>query len=149
MYSYIPSSCNVTVFGVQKIKEKGITLVSPTTRCLLQRVLTRMAASSSRFPSQIFETFALKPSLSSLVVDSYDGQCDQDARYEGEGIATFKSGDEYIGTFKLGMMWGIGKYTWKNGTIYSGTFKANEVSRNGTKYASSRSNCMSLPYACI
>ena len=84
-------------------------------------------SSSKHFPPEVFETFPLEPSLSTLVVESYEGEHDQDARYAGEGIAKFKSGDQYIGCFKLGMMHGLGKYAWKDGTIYTGTFRANEV----------------------
>jgi len=49
-------------------------------------------------------------------------------RFDGSGLAKFKNGDGYAGSFHSGLMHGEGKYTWKDGTTYQGTFVFNEVS---------------------
>jgi hypothetical protein len=128
----------------------------------------------AHFPMQIFKELPLEPTLSDLVVLSYEGERNEEddrsslkngneliiampiqlkpldlwlRRFEGYGIARFRSGDEYAGNFHLGLMEGQGKYTWEDGTVFEGEFHSNEVCSGETNLW--KSVCASIVKPCL
>ena len=79
----------------------------------------------------------LEPTLTKLIVVSYEGGRDDGERYDTTadpatpGKAAFIGGHKYTGQFAAGMMHGQGKYEWADGTSYEGEFKWNVVDGKG------------------
>ena len=79
----------------------------------------------------------LEPTLSSLIVVSYEGTRDEAGRLDTLGsaepsFARFSGGHSYSGSFARGMMNGRGTYTWADGTKYEGEFSWNTIEGRGT-----------------
>ncbi|CAM9317584.1 unnamed protein product, partial [Phaeothamnion confervicola] len=73
------------------------------------------------------------PELTSVIIESYDGNYDEHGCLSGEGRAVFVGGNRYEGSFERGMMHGHGTYTWvDDGTVYEGAFENNSVTGHGS-----------------
>lgn len=72
-----------------------------------------------------------KPILLSIIVETYNGDVDQDGFYHGHGVAILKGGLTYNGFFDHGKMHGEGTLIWPNGTIFTGTLYQNEITGKG------------------
>jgi len=70
--------------------------------------------------------------LTELIIKSYEGEKDDDGRFEGKGKAVFVDGNTYEGSFHLGMMHGKGLYTFFDGVVYNGDFFFNKITGSGT-----------------
>ncbi|GMI40686.1 hypothetical protein TrCOL_g11824 [Triparma columacea] len=70
--------------------------------------------------------------LTELIITSYEGEKDEDGRFEGKGKAVFVDGNVYEGGFHLGMMHGKGCYTFRDGVYYDGSFFYNKITGAGT-----------------
>ncbi|KAF4085230.1 hypothetical protein AMELA_G00114530 [Ameiurus melas] len=69
--------------------------------------------------------------LSDLVLQRYEGgTCGE--LFHGEGVAYFRGGHVYKGSFVDGCMHGHGEYTWADGLKYEGDFESNAPMGHGT-----------------
>jgi len=75
----------------------------------------------------------LEPSLTSLIVKSYDGDIDEDGRgcYDGSGTATLDNDVVYDGEFCMGILHGIGALSWPDGVVYEGQFFKGAITGKG------------------
>ena len=70
--------------------------------------------------------------LAHLIVRSYEGEKDEEERFEGKGKAVFVDDNVYEGEFHLGMMHGKGVYNFTDGVVYSGSFVYNKITGTGS-----------------
>jgi len=77
------------------------------------------------------ELLPLEPLLSSIIVENYEGEQDEEGRYHGKGAASYIGGHTYSGQFSNGRMHGEGKYTWQDGVVYEGEFEHNRIKGKG------------------
>ncbi len=70
----------------------------------------------------------IEPSLSDVIVVSYEGERDLAGRMHGQGQATMDDGGFYSGGFKDGLFHGRGSFSWADGTKYEGSFSLGMVS---------------------
>ncbi|KAJ3129066.1 hypothetical protein HK098_002658 [Nowakowskiella sp. JEL0407] len=68
--------------------------------------------------------------LTSLIIAEYEGEKDNE-KFTGEGKLRFHDGHQYVGSFRYGLMDGVGSYTWIDGVKYTGEFKKNKISGVG------------------
>ena len=71
------------------------------------------------------------PVLSKVIIVNFEGERDEQQRPIGTGLATFKHGHTYQGSFEDGWMHGAGTFTWVDGTVYTGTFVRNTIEGKG------------------
>jgi hypothetical protein len=72
--------------------------------------------------------------LHQAVLESYDGERDAGGNFQGQGQATYASGNAYIGSFSSNLLQGRGEYTWPDGGAFRGDFTANEATGNGVRF---------------
>lgn len=83
-------------------------------------------------PKPPYDAMRSEPVLTKLIVESYEGDLDENGFYEGEGMVHFVGGHWYKGTLKHNNMDGQGVYSWADGTMYAGEFSDNKISGKGT-----------------
>jgi len=69
--------------------------------------------------------------LTSIIVETYEGEKDEGDRYHGKGNASYVGGHAYEGQFSKGRMHGEGKYTFADGVVYEGDFEHNRIKGKG------------------
>lgn len=74
----------------------------------------------------------LDKELSQTIIQSYDGELDEDDRYNGQGRAIFTNGNSFNGAWLHGVMHGQGIFTWNDGTIYRGPFVNGRIHGKGS-----------------
>lgn len=82
-------------------------------------------------PLQPVDVMKSEPILLPIIVETYNGDIDQDGFYHGQGVAILKGGMTYNGSFERGKMHGEGTLTWPNGTIFTGILCQNEITGKG------------------
>ena len=83
-------------------------------------------------PKPPYDAMRSEPVLTKLIVESYEGDLDENGFYEGEGMVHFVGGHWYKGTLKHNHMDGQGVYSWADGTMYAGEFSDNTITGKGT-----------------
>ena len=71
------------------------------------------------------------PVLQKVIIQSYEGERDEQNRPVGTGRAIFLHGHTYEGSFSEGWMHGDGTFRWSDGTVYVGTFVRNTIEGTG------------------
>ncbi|KAL3693833.1 hypothetical protein R1sor_007484 [Riccia sorocarpa] len=69
--------------------------------------------------------------LRAWLMNSYEGEADEDSMPDGVGCANLGGGVRYYGSFKKGLLHGTGRLEWGNGCSFEGTFYCNRLLGRG------------------
>jgi hypothetical protein len=69
----------------------------------------------------------IEPALTSIIVKSYEGECNDEGVYNGEGLAVLDNNSSYEGEFLNGLPHGKGLFTWADGVTFDGDFLNGKV----------------------
>ncbi|KAL3693827.1 hypothetical protein R1sor_007478 [Riccia sorocarpa] len=69
--------------------------------------------------------------LRAWLMNSYEGEADEDSMPDGVGSANLGGGVRYYGLFKKGLLHGTGRLEWGNGCSFEGTFYCNRLLGRG------------------
>jgi hypothetical protein len=64
------------------------------------------------------------------VLTKYEGYWDRDKKHGDNGIAVYRDGSMYHGSFKKDHLEGMGKFEWAVGHVYEGPWKESQMEGN-------------------
>jgi hypothetical protein len=74
----------------------------------------------------------VEPSLTEIVVSSYEGDVSESGKYDGVGYAVMDNECAYEGFFKNGLFHGKGRFTWTDRVAFEGDFEFGQMMGKGT-----------------